>query len=201
MTIADIQTAARQEGGRHGLDLIVIDCLRQIQLPDRKSAWKKGNEPIVKALKGRAAELGATVVLTSQLDTRTLETRPGHLPVLEDLSEFGIAAEIADIVVFLHRPDVYAEVTPDCRAPDVVPCEAIAAGKLHGGCRTVELDFYGPFVAFTEFPCQAPAASGTAFATARTANSAPHPRGMVRPAACGPGKFTHARGDGSRQRF
>jgi len=83
MTIADIQTAARQEGGRHGLDLIVIDCLRQIQLPDRKSAWKKGNEPIVKALKGRAAELGATVVLTSQLDTRTLETRPGHLPVLE----------------------------------------------------------------------------------------------------------------------
>ncbi len=169
MSITDIQDAARQESGERGLDLIVVDCLLQVELPGGKFAWKKEKEPIVKALKGLAAALNAAVVLTSQLDTRTLEDRPGHQPVLDDLSEFGGAAEIADVVVFLHRPDVYAEMEPGYRTPDVVPCEAIVARNLHGGCGTVDLDFYGPFVEFTECPCRAPAASGTAFAEARTA--------------------------------
>ena len=61
---------------------------------------------ISRSLKGLARDLNIGLVTCSQL-SRVVENRPGHRPQLSDLRDSGSIEQDADVVMFIHREDVY----------------------------------------------------------------------------------------------
>ena len=58
-------------------------------------------------LKGLAKELGVPILVLSQLN-RAVENRGGrHRPRLSDLRARGSMEQDADVVIFVHRPEMY----------------------------------------------------------------------------------------------
>jgi replicative DNA helicase len=120
-TVASVRNRAlrlAQEWGRP--DLLIVDFL---QLLDASSTGRRSEnrtqeiDRIVRALKALARALDCAVVCLSQL-SREVEKRASHIPVLADLRESGAIEQIADTVIFLHRPILYAQKTPDGKAYD-----------------------------------------------------------------------------------
>ena len=63
---------------------------------------------ITRSLKVAAKELSVPILLLSQL-SRATERRENKRPMLSDLRESGAIEQDADVVLFLHREDYYAE--------------------------------------------------------------------------------------------
>lgn len=63
---------------------------------------------IAQSLKGIAKTLGIPVIAISQL-SREVEERANKMPNLSDLRQSGMIEQIADVVVFIMRPEYYIE--------------------------------------------------------------------------------------------
>ena len=107
LEMAEIQDKARRLSKEHGLDLLVMDHLQHIQRrrQDRDNRTQEISE-ISRNLKGIARELKIALITCSQL-SRVVENRLGHRPQLSDLSDSGSIEEDADVVMFIHRDDMY----------------------------------------------------------------------------------------------
>ena len=104
---------------------------------------------ISRQLKIIAKELNIPVIALSQLN-RGVESRPDKKPMLSDLRESGSIEQDADQVLFLFRPEYYANSDQDpTAAPAANVAEVIVAKNRHGDCRTVELAWAGEFTQFT----------------------------------------------------
>jgi replicative DNA helicase len=97
------------EGHPTGLDLIVIDQLSHTENTD---VYERGVNPEeiigrqAKAAKKIAKELGVPVVLLVQL-TQEAAKRTDPTPRITDIAGSGKVKNHADIVVFLHRPELF----------------------------------------------------------------------------------------------
>ena len=109
MTLEGVLKRARtlQESG--GLSLV---CFDHIQFVARKLSKQYGDSLrekvgyVTNALKSMAEELQVPVLAACQL-SRQVENRDGHKPMLSDLQESGSIEQDADMVLLLHRPDLY----------------------------------------------------------------------------------------------
>ncbi len=89
------------------LGLVVIDYLQLIRGHGRNENRQQEISHISRSLKALAKELSVPVVALSQLK-RPTDIKEGHRrPVLSDLRESGAIEQDADVVVFIHRPEVY----------------------------------------------------------------------------------------------
>ena len=61
---------------------------------------------ISRSIKGMARDLRVPVITCSQL-SRVVENRPGHRPQLSDLRDSGSIEQDSDVVMFIHRDDLY----------------------------------------------------------------------------------------------
>jgi replicative DNA helicase len=120
-TVASVRNRALRAANEWGRpDLVIIDFL---QLLDASSSGRRSEnrtqeiDRIVRGLKALARALDCAVICLSQL-SREVERRASHIPVLADLRESGAIEQIADTVIFLHRPILYAQKTPDGKAYD-----------------------------------------------------------------------------------
>ena len=97
-TCAEILSKCRRLKSREGkLDLVVVD---HIQLMNAIKSSDSRQQEIT--------ELDIPVIALSQL-SRQVTGRKGQKPVLSDLRESGAIEQDADIVMFIHRPDLAAE--------------------------------------------------------------------------------------------
>ncbi len=153
---ARMRARARKVKHRYGrLDLVVIDYLQLMAGDGNTRNEQLGG--LTRALKLMARELGAPVVLLSQLN-RDLEKRTDKRPVLSDLRESGAIEQDADVVLMVHRPDYY-----DADSPLKGFAEVLIRKQRMGPLGTVMLRFEGEFSRFSDAD---PDALRTARATA-----------------------------------
>lgn len=106
-TVFEMQTRAKKELSRGGVDQIFIDYIQLIK-SDRKGGNRENEvSEISRGCKGMAKELNVPVIALAQL-SRSVETRGGDKrPMLSDLRESGSIEQDADIVAFTYRPRYY----------------------------------------------------------------------------------------------
>lgn len=105
-TVGQMSSIARRLHGRSPLSLIVIDYLQIVEPEDKRAPREQQVALMSRQLKCLAKELDIPVVALAQLN-RGVENRDDKRPRLADLRESGSIEQDADMVVFLHRPEVY----------------------------------------------------------------------------------------------
>lgn len=108
LTAMNIRTKARRLKQQNRLDLIVIDYLQLLQYGGSRRPENRQQEvsEMSRHLKLMAKELEIPVVALSQLN-RGPEQRTDKRPQVSDLRESGSLEQDADLVILLHREDVY----------------------------------------------------------------------------------------------
>ena len=88
--------------------LLSFDYFQLLQPPSGHRGDKQEYLPAASSrLKGLAKELGVPILVLSQLN-RAVENRGGrHRPRLSDLRATGSMEQDADVVIFVHRPEMY----------------------------------------------------------------------------------------------
>jgi replicative DNA helicase len=105
VTVAHVRARLRGMARTSPAKLAIIDYL---QLMDAPSAETRAREIAImtKGLKRTAREFGIPIVLLAQLN-RGSEQRHDKRPIVSDLKESGSVEQDSDIVVLLHREDMY----------------------------------------------------------------------------------------------
>ena len=106
LTVLEIRAKARRLKKDNRLDLIVVDYLQLMKGSSRNETREREIAEISGALKALAKELDLPVIGISQLSRQT-ETRTDRRPQLSDLRESGAIEQDADVVLFIHRQDIY----------------------------------------------------------------------------------------------
>lgn len=96
------------------LGLVVIDYLQLMApLPEHRHENKTNQVAgVSRALKILAREFGCPFLVLSQL-SRALERSSEKRPTLADLRDSGALEQDADVVLLLHRPEVYEQTKPE----------------------------------------------------------------------------------------
>jgi len=106
LTIAELREKSKRLREEKGIEVVFVDYLQLLRVPLRRTTRQEEVADIAMELKAIAKELNIPVVALSQLSRRT-EQRKGKRPQLMDLRDSGQIEEVADIVLFIHRPSAY----------------------------------------------------------------------------------------------
>jgi replicative DNA helicase len=137
LNILELRSKARRLKSRHNLGVVIIDYL---QLMSGKNEGYNGNRvqevsDISRGLKMLAKELNIPVIALSQL-SRNVEGREDKRPMLSDLRESGSIEQDADVVIFIHREEMYHKETKKKGIADI-----LVSKHRNGEVGTVELAF------------------------------------------------------------
>lgn len=114
-TVIEMGAKCRRMKRDKGLSLVIIDYLQLISARGRFNSRNEEVASMTRGLKAMAKDLDVPVVILSQL-TRAPE-KENRGPVLSDLRDSGAIEQDADLVMFLHRPKMFAEgASPEERA-------------------------------------------------------------------------------------
>lgn len=141
--IMEMRTKTRRMMAEHHLDMIVVDYLQLMQGRTRDNRVQEVSE-ISMFLKNIARELDIPVLALSQL-SRAVESRTIRIPQLSDLRESGSLEQDADVVMFIHREEVYNPETDRKGIADLV-----IAKHRNGPTGSVELYFVKEQARFRE---------------------------------------------------
>jgi len=146
--------ATKEVGGERFMTYsdLVLDYLQLVQGRGRGDNRVQEMSEISRAVKGMARELKVPVLACSQL-SRAVEGRADHRPMLSDLRDSGSIEQDADIVMFIHREDLYyTEELWDQQFPNRdYPknlAEIIVAKHRHGPTGSVKMRFRDNLVRF-----------------------------------------------------
>lgn len=145
LTMMEIRAKARRLKQRHNLRFVVIDYMQLMSSGKKVESRQLEVSEFSRQIKLLAKELDIPVVALSQLN-RGPEQRTDKKPMMSDLRESGSLEQDADIVILLHRDDLYDK--------DNRPGEAdlIIAKHRNGRTDTLPLSFQGHFSRFADMP-------------------------------------------------
>ncbi len=144
-TVLGLRTRARRLKMDNGLSLIIIDYLQLMNAHRQTERRDLDISEISRSLKGLAKELNIPVIALSQLN-RQLEKRDDKRPRLSDLRESGALEQDADLVAFIHRPEVFKKKNENLQ--DQGRAEIIVAKHRNGPIDTVPLAFVKAYTRF-----------------------------------------------------
>jgi hypothetical protein len=104
LTYQELRKKSRDLHLKFGLDLIIVDNLQFLRNDTKSSEHINGSSYV--DFKILAHELNVPVLVGLQL-TRPNSQRADKRPVLSDLLEFKSLEDVADVIIFIHRPDMY----------------------------------------------------------------------------------------------
>lgn len=150
ISLLDLRMKAKAWKRRHGLDVIIVDYLGLMS----GGEGEKRHEQIgsySRGLKALAKELGVAVIALAQLN-RAVEGRPDKRPVLSDLRDSGEIEQDADIVMLVHRPEMYEPENAELRGF----AEILVRKQRSGALGDIQLRFDGPTCRFEPWGGSAP---------------------------------------------
>ncbi|WP_079153807.1 replicative DNA helicase [Streptomyces malaysiensis] len=118
-TVMEIKAKCRRLQQRGGLDLVVVDYLQLLSTGRKVENRQVEVSDMSRQLKLLAKELKVPIVVLSQLN-RGPEQRADKKPMLSDLRESGSIEQDADMVILLHREDVYEKESPRAGEADLI---------------------------------------------------------------------------------
>ena len=84
----EIRAKSRRLKAKKGLDLIIVDYLQLMQLPEKSETREREVSEMSRLLKSFSKELRIPIITLSQLN-RGVEARQNRRPILSDLRESG----------------------------------------------------------------------------------------------------------------
>ena len=142
MSLMEIRAKCRRLKQKHDLKLVVLDYLQLMSSGKKVESRQQEVSEFSRALKLLAKELDVPVVALSQLN-RGSEQRQDKKPQVSDLRESGSIEQDADMVILLHREDVYDKESPRAGEADV-----IVAKHRNGPTKTIVVAFQGHYSRF-----------------------------------------------------
>lgn len=119
LKISELRSRAHRMKAEQGLDLLIVDYLQLLHATPRKDGNRVQEVgEISSGLKMLARELDVPILACAQL-SRAVENRASHRPLLSDLRESGSIENDADIVMFIHRDELYDKFTSKPGIADV----------------------------------------------------------------------------------
>ena len=146
LTMMEIRAKARRLRQRHDLQLVVIDYLQLMTSGKRVESRQQEVSEFSRAIKLLAKELDVPVIALSQLN-RGPEQRTDKKPMLSDLRESGSIEQDSDVVLLVHREDMYERESPRAGEADL-----IIAKHRNGPTATVAVSFQGHYSRFSDMP-------------------------------------------------
>ncbi len=143
LSILEMRAKARKLKMEKGVDLLIVDYLQLMEGRNKESRVQEVSE-ISRFLKQLARELDVPVIALSQL-SRAVEQRTDKIPQLSDLRESGSIEQDADVVMFIHREELY---NPDTDRVGIA--DLIIAKHRNGPTGRVELFFVKEQASFKE---------------------------------------------------
>ena len=144
LNVLELRSKARRLKTRHNIGLLIIDYLQLMGGTGRNYGNNRVQEvsDISRGLKILAKELEIPVIALSQL-SRSVEGRDDKRPMLSDLRESGSIEQDADVVMFVHREEMYHKETKRKGIADI-----LIAKHRHGSTATVELAWVARLATF-----------------------------------------------------
>jgi replicative DNA helicase len=110
LTPESLRAKAHRMQAVYGMDMLIVDYLQLMKGDGRTYNRQEEVAAISRELKILAGELRVPVLVAAQLN-RDVEKRDKRDPQLSDLRESGAIENDADVVTFLSRPDLEANVS------------------------------------------------------------------------------------------
>lgn len=155
--LAHIRARLRHMQRTGGVRLAVIDYLGILSTSGRQENRQQSVAELTRGLKQLAREIGIPIVLLAQLN-RQVEGRGDRRPVPSDLKDSGAIEADADVVILLHREDMYDRESP--RAGEI---DLIVDKSRHGPQFVATAAFQGHYCRIVDMaadPSPTPAAKG-----------------------------------------
>jgi replicative DNA helicase len=151
-TVTRIGAAARRHKRQRGLQLLLIDYLGRIE--SESTSRRERYEEVgwmMRRLKIIAEDLEIPVMVLGQLN-REVENRSDHRPRSSDLRESGDIEQDADVILLLHRPEMYADREQEEKAyAKTGEVEIIISKQRNGPTGSVSVEFDQEFMRMREY--------------------------------------------------
>lgn len=145
LTMMEIRSKARRLKQRHDLRLVVIDYLQLMSSGKRVESRQLEVSEFSRQIKLLAKELEVPVIALSQLN-RGPEQRKDGVPQVSDLRESGSLEQDADMVLLLHREEMYNREDPSLKGM----ADIYIAKHRNGETGKIESIFQGHYSRFTD---------------------------------------------------
>lgn len=140
LSLTEMRSKARRLQMEQNVSLLIVDYLQLVNPGRNYESRVQEVSAVSQALKNLARELQLPVLAAAQL-SRAVEQRQDKKPQLSDLRDSGAIEQDADVVMFLHRPDM--EVTTP-----LVPVKLTVAKHRNGPTGDIDLLFQGNRIRF-----------------------------------------------------
>ena len=152
ITLSDLRARVSVWRDQHpGQAVIFVDYLQLMRGEERrKDSRHLEVGEISQGLKALAREMDAPLIALSQL-SRAIEGRAGHVPMLSDLRESGSLEQDADMVMFIHREELY-----DAQTDRKGVADLIISKQRNGPLGAVPLRFDSATTMFSDLTYRTP---------------------------------------------
>lgn len=140
------KTPSKDRKGPNKLDCIFVDYLQLMSSNVFKDDRVRQVEDISRNIKLFAKDLGIPIVALAQLNRKVEERSTNKTPMLSDLKDSGAIEQDADMVMFIHREDVYKKDSENKNIADL-----FVQKNRHGQQGLVKLRFVPQYTKFVPY--------------------------------------------------